>query len=116
VGSKNRFRVLSACICLLAGTGAALPQNSEPKSDAFESVVVRVLNEGCAPCHNTRTASGGMDVSALSTRESLKTYRELWERTLKRIDAGQMPPRQAPKPAGLREMSEWVRKALDAEK
>jgi mono/diheme cytochrome c family protein len=84
----------------VAGLLAALPLKvaGQDPSAEFEKSVRPVLTQTCAQCHNARLASGGLDVAALTTPDSLTTHRPAWERILRRVRAGEMPPPGVPKP------------------
>lgn len=58
----------------------------------FDSSVSPVLTGTCAQCHNERVASGGLDVTRLGSRESIASHRDDWEKILRRVRAGEMPP------------------------
>src|SRR4051794_25290731 len=98
-------------ILLLSGI-AAWPQKSAPARPSFESTVAPVLNNTCAACHDPKTASGGLNIAEL-TASSLTTKREQWEKVVRRVSAGEMPPPGIPKPEGLGAMVDWVRKTID---
>jgi len=64
----------------------------------FEQAVQPVLAKSCAPCHNERMASGGLNLKAFSTAASIHEYREGWERIVLKIRTGEMPPPGVPRP------------------
>ena len=64
----------------------------------FDSAVKPVLSRNCLPCHNGRLASGNLNVEAFSTSQSLTERREGWERIVRKLRAGEMPPKGAPRP------------------
>jgi hypothetical protein len=59
--------------------------------------VAPVLTNTCAQCHNERLASGGLNVAGLVNRESIVSHREEWDRILRRVRAGEMPPPSVPR-------------------
>lgn len=88
--------IVSSCVSLsLAQTapGAAVP---------FDKAVQLVLSESCAPCHNDRVASGGLNIGPFTTPASVLAQREGWERILQKIHSGEMPPKGFPRPAAER--------------
>jgi mono/diheme cytochrome c family protein len=104
-------------VCLALAGSAAWPQNSRsaaPKDATFDSAVAPVLSETCAMCHNPQTASGGLNVGELGTADSLASHREQWEKILRRLKAGEMPPADIPKPAGLPQMVAWLEQQFAA--
>jgi hypothetical protein len=56
------------------------------------------LEKNCAACHNAKVSSGGLDMQTLSGPDSLTQKREMWEMILKRLAAGEMPPKGMPRP------------------
>jgi hypothetical protein len=66
---------------------------------AFEKTVQPVLAQTCAPCHNDRLSSGGLNLSPFSTPGSITQNREGWEKILQKIRTGEMPPKGVPRPA-----------------
>ncbi len=66
---------------------------------AFDTAVKPFLSNNCAACHNDRSAAGGLNVSMFLDPATVETRRDGWERILSRVRSGQMPPKNAPKPA-----------------
>ncbi|MGH8248383.1 MAG: DUF1587 domain-containing protein [Gammaproteobacteria bacterium] len=59
---------------------------------AFEKAVQPVLGKTCAPCHNDRMTSGGLNLGPFLTPASITERREGWEKILQKIRTGEMPP------------------------
>ncbi len=114
MNTRKRFQVrCAATTCLLLLSGAALwAQKPAALRASFDSAVAPVLNKSCAPCHDSRTVSGGLNVTEL-TASSLSTKREQWEKVVRRVSAGEMPPLGIPKPPGLSAMVDYLRKTID---
>src|SRR5205085_3556958 len=55
----------------LAGLLATLPFRASGQASDFDTSVRPMLTQTCAGCHNGRLASGGLDVTALNSPESL---------------------------------------------
>ena len=85
------------------------------QADEFTTAVVPILEGTCAQCHNAQRASGGLSVAGLTTGESLRTERAVWERILRRVRAGEMPPAgvSRPEPAQLARMTAYIEGAFD---
>ena len=92
-------------MCLLA-PAAAWPQQ-------FSTAVVPVLRNTCETCHNAKTSSGGLNLQDLEKQETLASRREVWDRVLRRVKAGEMPPRGVPKPATLPDMIAVLEREFD---
>lgn len=64
----------------------------------FESSVQPVIVKTCAPCHNPQVSSGGLNVAPLPAPGSLVEQREIWEKVLRKVRTGEMPPKGVPRP------------------
>ncbi len=64
----------------------------------FTQSVKPVLQKSCSPCHNDRNASGSVNIVPFTVETSLTDYREDWERIVKKIQSGEMPPKGFPRP------------------
>ena len=93
-------------IIVLSATGlllAANPQTPLSKKDhtdaaAFEKSVSPVLAKTCAPCHNDRLTSGGLNLGPFSAPGSIAEHREGWEKILQKLRTGEMPPEGVQRP------------------
>ena len=91
--------VLSATGLLLAANPQAPPsKKDQTDAAAFEKSVPPVLAKTCAPCHNDRLASGGLNLGPFSAPGSIAEHRDGWERILQKIRTGEMPPEGIPRP------------------
>lgn len=64
----------------------------------FDSAVKPVLSKTCALCHNDKLSSGGLNVTPFLSPASITTYREGWETIVRKLQAGEMPPKGIPRP------------------
>jgi len=83
------------------------------ESPTFESAVVPVIRQTCSQCHNETIASGGLNLKALDRRETFASQRADWETVLRKLKAGEMPPPNVQKPAGLAAMTAYIEHELD---
>jgi mono/diheme cytochrome c family protein len=83
-----------AFVLPLAG---ALRAAEAPPAD-FDTAVKPVLSKTCALCHNDKLSSGGMNINAFLTPDSVVAYRDGWEAILQKLRAGEMPPKGIPRP------------------
>ena len=81
---------LSAC--------AVLPAAGTP---TFENTVAPVLTRTCTPCHNDDLASGGLNIAPFTQAASLTKSRDGWDIIVRKIRAGEMPPKGIPRPAQM---------------
>ena len=56
-----------------------------------------LVKQYCLPCHDTETQSGGLALEAVSTQNPAE-HPDIWERVIRRLAAGEMPPRGLPRP------------------
>ena len=86
---------------IIAVCGASLLMAVEPRPDAagFAKTVQPVLSKTCAPCHNDRLSSGGLNLGFFSTPRSIVEHRDGWERILQKLQTGEMPPKGIPRSA-----------------
>jgi hypothetical protein len=89
------LRSLSLLVCAAAIVAAA--QSNRPAA-SFDTAVKPLLEKTCAPCHNDRNSSGGVNVGPFTSPASLAQHREGWERLIQKIRSGEMPPKGFPKP------------------
>jgi hypothetical protein len=84
---------------------------ADPQS--FDKTVQPVLTKTCAPCHNEDLASGGVDIAPFTKATSLAENREGWEIILRKIRAGEMPPKGVPRPAQMDALIQYVQAELE---
>ena len=94
---------IAASAALLA---TASPGSAQQSTLAF-------IQKNCASCHNASLTSGGIDFTASKQPDTFTQNREIWERALAKLKAGEMPPPGVPKPpaADIFAVTKW----LDAE-
>ena len=83
-----------ALISLLSLTGIA----ASAATTTFNAAVRPLLSQTCAGCHNDKLASGGLNVAGFLDPASLTAKRDGWEVIIKKVRAGEMPPKGIPKP------------------
>src|SRR3954452_12945441 len=57
-----------------------------------------LLNQYCITCHNSKAKTGGLSLDALSL-ERIDADGETWEKVVRKLRAGLMPPAGMPRPA-----------------
>ena len=63
-----------------------------PGADAF-------IQKTCAPCHNSSSAAGRLDLTKLGFEPANPSNFEIWVKVHDRVAAGEMPPAGMPRPA-----------------
>src|SRR5713101_5918627 len=76
----------------------------------FDRSVQPFLARTCYMCHNAETKSAGLNLEALQTASSITQSREIWERILRKLRAGEMPPKGLPRPnpEELKTVISWI--------
>src|ERR1035441_3944431 len=74
---------------------------SAADTPTFEKTVAPVLTRTCTPCHNDNLASGGLNIAQFTQAASLTKSRDGWEIILRKIRAGEMPPKGIPRPSQM---------------
>ncbi len=77
---------------------AVRPMVAAPNPAGFAEAVHPLL-EVCAACHSPSVASGGLIIDPFLTPSSLDERREGWERILRKVRSGEMPPPGIPRPS-----------------
>lgn len=89
---------LAASVPALAADVAGSRPPAKP-TGLFDSTIKPVFTRSCAPCHNDRNASGGLNIAPFMQPSSLGEYREGWEKIVQKMTSGEMPPKGMPRPA-----------------
>ena len=101
------MKLAAAIFCVLL-----LVQQAVPQSPAASHRTL--INTYCIGCHNQRAKVGGLVLEGLNL-EDPGANGETWEKVIRKLTGGQMPPQGAPKPpaAGVQAMTQYLAAALD---
>ena len=95
------------------------PQNPAPENSAkIRTAAARAqfVQDYCIACHNARAKTGGLVLEGIAANPP-PDHTEIWEKVIKRLGAGEMPPRtvtKRPDPALAQEMVAGLIQELDA--
>ena len=111
---------LALLICsanAIAADQTATAGNAQAKLDAWtkgSEKELALIDEYCVKCHNSEDFAGGIAFDALSLDE-LSHDSATWERAVRKLRAGLMPPRNNPRPerAALDGIVHWLGTGLD---
>ena len=87
-----------------------------PQSAAsYESTVQPLFGKYCSTCHNAALETGGLNLDGFDTAASVLQQRETFELILRRLKAGEMPPKGSPRPSGAEVtlVASWIQGELD---
>jgi len=89
-----------AAIVFACATAPALTQSQGPdvRTSAAAPPDAAFLKQYCVSCHNARVKSGGLALDTLDPR-MLDGHADVWEKVVRKLRTGMMPPEGAPRPA-----------------
>src|ERR1041385_6285640 len=97
LSSEGKLRsTLRISVCLAAASGLFAAD-----TPTFDTTVAPIVTRTCTPCHNANLASGGVNLAPFAKAASLKENREGWEVILRKVRAGEMPPKGVPRPTQM---------------
>jgi cytochrome c5 len=93
----------AACLAGLAADGTRVDAQALVAAQAARAAAVpasprEVLDAYCVTCHNSRTLTAGLALDAIDPAE-VAGHEETWERVIRRVKVGMMPPQGMPQPA-----------------
>ncbi|MEZ6127474.1 MAG: DUF1592 domain-containing protein [Planctomycetaceae bacterium] len=77
----------------------------------FQTSVRPFLQTYCLDCHGTETQEAKLDLSSFSTAETVSNAHLIWALILDRVEAGEMPPKDAgahPTAAQRQQFVDWI--------
>src|SRR5580765_4415270 len=88
------LRPISALVAIMAVAPSAAAQPALSRVDGDHKATVQKY---CVTCHNERTKTGGL---VLENRDyaNVPADAAIWEKSLKKMRVGMMPPPSAPQP------------------
>jgi hypothetical protein len=101
-GTRHSALLVAAVACLHAAD-----------APSFEKTVSPLLTKTCAPCHNPNFSSGGVNLAPFNNASTLTSNREGWDVIVRKISAGEMPPKGIPVPAGMDEVIKYLTDEFD---
>ncbi len=86
-----------------------------PALCAVAEPVTPFLAKNCYGCHNQNLKSGGLNLKQYTTPESILHDRDEWETVLRRVKAGEMPPKPLPRPdeAEQKVFTTWLERQFE---
>jgi len=97
---------------------AQSPQRQAPTSKRSTAASAEdyapLLNQYCVTCHNARTKTGGLQLDTADLSR-VPQAPELWEKVIRKVGAGMMPPAgmPAPPPDARKRLVTWLETRLD---
>ena len=94
-------RLIACVAAVFIVTGVALAGRQQAPSPAARTAAApdaAFVKQYCLGCHNSRTNAGGLALDALDAL-NVDGHAEVWEKVVRKLRTGSMPPDGAPKPA-----------------
>lgn len=68
------------------------------------------VQQNCAGCHNEKLKTAGLDLTSYHDAASVLRDRDVWEKVVRRVETGEMPPKglPKPKPETIDSVASWV--------
>ena len=88
---------------------------AQAPADHFSSSIRPFLLKNCQACHGPKGKTGGFTIDRLNSVETLTANAEVWEKVLRKVKTGEMPPTGFPKPApaAVADFTSWTEAELD---
>ncbi|HKH71190.1 MAG TPA: DUF1587 domain-containing protein, partial [Vicinamibacterales bacterium] len=95
-----KHTLLSALIVFIvaAASVTGVSQTMAPSSPAAAAPSAALLTQYCVTCHNARAKAGGLTLDPAELTE-VDRHAETWEKVIRKLQTGMMPPAGAPRPA-----------------
>ncbi|HEU4387431.1 MAG TPA: DUF1592 domain-containing protein [Blastocatellia bacterium] len=115
---RNLVRLVIV-LSLLIGYLIVMPASraqQDRSSASFEKTVQPFLSENCYVCHNAGLKSGNLNLESYKTEASVLKDAQRWEKVLRKLRAGEMPPAGMPRPdrGQAQAVTNWIETALNA--
>src|SRR6202166_4878205 len=81
----------------LTGQNASASVRPKPEAPAPATAPAATINKYCVTCHNDRLKTGGLTLAAADVTHPAAAA-ETWEKVVRKLRTGAMPPAGAPRP------------------
>ena len=96
---KRALFAVSATWAVMLAVAASQPAGQQPTRTASAAAAdhAAVLTQYCITCHNDRARTGGLVLSAADL-DNVPARADVWEKVIRKVRAGMMPPVGLPRP------------------
>ncbi len=104
------FGAMLLSVWLTSGQSHAAPLEAPSATKDYEQKIRPVFAKYCVDCHGDDTPKRDFRIGGLSADMTPPAIRSSWEKLLKHLKAGTMPPKGEPRPAEeeLQSIQEWI--------
>src|SRR5260221_7006385 len=105
---RATFSILAAAALVLSLAQQAIPQADTAQQNRA------LINTYCVGCHNQKAKVGDLVLENLSL-DQVGEHGDIWEKVIRKLNGGQMPPQGMPKPpaAGVQTLTQYLSVSLD---
>src|SRR5689334_8056145 len=108
------FIVFGSATAQPAQVAVNAPASATASAEVTTADRKKMLMQYCTACHNDRLKTAGMTVVPLNA-DNLPAHLATWEKILRRLSVGEMPPRGMPRPPKeqIASFTDWLSTSLD---
>ncbi len=116
---ESRVRFLPAIsplvAVLVALVGVLSPAASRAAEPTFQADLQPILLARCIKCHGLEEKSGNVNFAAVADNDSAARQRRLWRKAVAQLEAGAMPPQDAPQLTAdeKQRLLAWMKRTID---
>ena len=101
----------------LASAAAVRQRSESPAPSADTTPQTALVKRYCVTCHNERLKTGGLTLDGVDVRQPGE-HAEVWEKVVRKIRSGAMPPSSAPRPDrdSINSFVSWIEDELDRDR
>src|SRR5688572_32813357 len=97
-----KHTLLSALIAFMVTAASVTGDSQTPASNSPAATATAssaaLLTQYCVTCHNARAKAGGLALDPAELTQ-IDRHAETWEKVIRKLQTGMMPPSGAPRPA-----------------
>lgn len=112
------FPALLALMLLLANSVSAKADEATQLEQRFGVEALPLLKTHCFGCHGEDKQEGKLKLSDFASSAAVAEQTGIWQRVLERLQAGDMPPEDAPRQPSLKERQaaiQWIKEKQEFE-
>jgi hypothetical protein len=95
---KHTLLTAAVALVVTAASVTGVSQTPAPKPAPVSTPSPALLTQYCVTCHNERAKAGGLTLDPADLAP-IERHAETWERVIRKLQTGMMPPSGAPRPA-----------------
>ena len=95
---KHTLLAAAVALVVTAASVTGVSQTPAAKVPAASAPSAALLTQYCVTCHNPRAKAGGLTLDPADLRQA-ERHAETWEKVIRKLQTGMMPPSGAPRPA-----------------